>query len=505
MREAHIDILIVGAGLGGVAGALAALRLGKRVILTEETAWIGGQLTSQAVPPDEHPWIEMHGCTATYRDLRNRIREWYRRNYPLLPEYRSNPKLNPGGGYVSALCHEPRAALDAMHEMLAPWLSSGRLTLWEETIPVAAETDGGRVVSVTLRHLRDGDETIVSAPYILDATELGDLLELANVEHVIGAEAQSETERTARPGRSRSARPAGDHLVLRGRPPARRGPHDREARPVRLLEGLPGGFLAGQTALLVRREPNHPGEAPPRDLRAPDRRHARPRLLALPAHPRQGEIPGRHVRQRYQPRQLAADRLLAWAADRSHRRGECEAPGGVVPAQPVVPLLDANRGANRRRRHWLSRACASGAMSPARRTGWPRRPTSGSRAASGPSSRWSKSTSGSSTSPDGRAAKFHDSVGVGSYRIDLHPTTGAAHLRRHQLVAVPDPARCADPAAGREPAAGEQEPRASPTSPTAATGCTRSNGTSAKRRERSPPGRWKPANRRARSATTRRT
>ncbi len=202
MREAQTDILIVGAGLGGVAGALAALRLGKRVILTEETDWIGGQLTSQAVPPDEHPWIEMHGCTATYRDLRNRIRDWYRRNYPLLPPHTHDPRLNPGGGYVSALCHEPRAALDSMHEMLAPWLSSGNLTLWEETIPVAVETNGDRIASVTLRHLATGDETMVQAAYVLDATELGDLLELANVEHVIGTEAQSETNELHAPAQA---------------------------------------------------------------------------------------------------------------------------------------------------------------------------------------------------------------------------------------------------------------------------------------------------------------
>jgi NADPH-dependent 2,4-dienoyl-CoA reductase/sulfur reductase-like enzyme len=55
IRERHTDILIVGGGLGGVAAALSALRLGRAVILTEETEWIGGQLTAQAVPPDEHP------------------------------------------------------------------------------------------------------------------------------------------------------------------------------------------------------------------------------------------------------------------------------------------------------------------------------------------------------------------------------------------------------------------------------------------------------------------
>jgi NADPH-dependent 2,4-dienoyl-CoA reductase/sulfur reductase-like enzyme len=83
--EARADVLVVGGGLGGVSAALAALRLGKTVILTEETDWLGGRLTAQADPPDEHPWIESFGCTASYRRLRDGIRDYYRRNYPLRP------------------------------------------------------------------------------------------------------------------------------------------------------------------------------------------------------------------------------------------------------------------------------------------------------------------------------------------------------------------------------------------------------------------------------------
>jgi NADPH-dependent 2,4-dienoyl-CoA reductase/sulfur reductase-like enzyme len=49
------DVAIIGGGLGACAAALAVARLGRRVILTEETYWVGGQLTNQAVPPDEHP------------------------------------------------------------------------------------------------------------------------------------------------------------------------------------------------------------------------------------------------------------------------------------------------------------------------------------------------------------------------------------------------------------------------------------------------------------------
>ena len=104
----RFDLVIAGAGLGGVAAALAALHSGLRVAMTEETDWIGGQLTQQAVPPDEHQWIETHGATRWYRELRAGIRDYYKRYYPLTDEARARAELNPGDGAVSRLCHEPQ-------------------------------------------------------------------------------------------------------------------------------------------------------------------------------------------------------------------------------------------------------------------------------------------------------------------------------------------------------------------------------------------------------------
>src|SRR5262249_1987223 len=72
-REVGAEVVIVGGGLGGCAAALAALRNGRTVVLTEPTDWIGGQLTQQAVPPDEHPWIERFGGNASYAALRRGI------------------------------------------------------------------------------------------------------------------------------------------------------------------------------------------------------------------------------------------------------------------------------------------------------------------------------------------------------------------------------------------------------------------------------------------------
>ncbi len=187
------DIVVVGGGVGGCAAALAAVRLGLRVILTEVTDWIGGQLTAQAVPPDEHPWIETFGATRIYREFRDKVRDYYRRNYPLRAEARARAFLNPGEGGVSRLCSEPRMALAAIHEMLAPFLSGPRLSLLLFHQPVAADVAGDEVVAVTVRDLRTGRDVTLATPFIVDATELGDLLPLTKTEHVTGAESHAQT------------------------------------------------------------------------------------------------------------------------------------------------------------------------------------------------------------------------------------------------------------------------------------------------------------------------
>jgi FAD-dependent oxidoreductase family protein len=193
MRWYNADVLVVGGGLGGVAAALAALRLGRRVVLTEDSPWLGGQLTSQAVPPDEHLWIEDGGCTRSYRELRNRIRSYYRRNYPLTDNARAAALLNPGAGSVSRLCHEPRVAVAAIDEMLAPYLADRQLQILLRHEPRSIEADGDKVGPASFVDTESGDDVSVAADYVLDATELGDLLELADIEHVIGTESRSDT------------------------------------------------------------------------------------------------------------------------------------------------------------------------------------------------------------------------------------------------------------------------------------------------------------------------
>jgi hypothetical protein len=192
-REMAADLVVVGGGLGGCAAALAAARNGLRVILTEETDWIGGQLTAQAVPPDENPWIESFGGTRSYLLLRQKIRDYYLRNYPLTAEARAQPYLNPGNGWVSRLCHEPRVALAALEEMLAPYVAGRRLVVLLRHKAESVAVNGDRVEAVQVRSLETGRTVVLWAPYIADATELGDLLPLSGTEYVTGAESRRET------------------------------------------------------------------------------------------------------------------------------------------------------------------------------------------------------------------------------------------------------------------------------------------------------------------------
>ena len=191
MKTLRFDAAVIGGGLGGVAASLAMLESGLSVFLSEEYDWLGGQVSSQAVPPDENRRIESGGGTQRYLAWRNRVRDYYRRNYPLTEAAKNDPMLNPGGGSVSALCHEPKVAAAVFDELLAPYVSSGQLCLMRNTIPQSVEVDGRKITAVVVK--REDVCVRIEAPYVLDATELGDLLPLSGTAYTTGAEAKADT------------------------------------------------------------------------------------------------------------------------------------------------------------------------------------------------------------------------------------------------------------------------------------------------------------------------
>jgi NADPH-dependent 2,4-dienoyl-CoA reductase/sulfur reductase-like enzyme len=51
MTSLKAQVAVVGASLGGVMAAWRAAQAGCQVCLVAEHAWLGGQMTAQAVPP----------------------------------------------------------------------------------------------------------------------------------------------------------------------------------------------------------------------------------------------------------------------------------------------------------------------------------------------------------------------------------------------------------------------------------------------------------------------
>lgn len=162
------DVLVVGGGTGGTSAAVQAARRGAKTILVSEFPWLGGMLTTAGVcAPDgnELAAFQTGLWGAFLRELQQR---------------------QPGGldwGWVSFFTYDPRigAEIFAAWVKCLPnlqWISgqTARDVLWE----------GNRISGV-----RFADFT-VAAKITLDATELGDLLALAEVPHRWGWEFQAE-------------------------------------------------------------------------------------------------------------------------------------------------------------------------------------------------------------------------------------------------------------------------------------------------------------------------
>ena len=189
------DVAVIGGSLGGVSAALTAAKAGMKVILTEETHWIGGQVTSQGVAPlDENPLIEVSPPSESYRTFRENIRKFYQETYNAPQTMPDGKSLNPGNGWVSNLCFEPTVGLQVLEEMLQSYVDAGNLTIYRNTVPVAAEGGPSHIESVTCQQVEQQIE--IQAAYFLDATDTGELLPLCGLPYTTGAEAQEDTGET---------------------------------------------------------------------------------------------------------------------------------------------------------------------------------------------------------------------------------------------------------------------------------------------------------------------
>ncbi|MGB3613505.1 MAG: FAD-dependent oxidoreductase [Elainellaceae cyanobacterium] len=216
------DLLIVGGGLAGTAAAYESLKLGRTVCMSELTDWVGGQISSQGTSALDEAKMQrsLLFYSAGYNQLRRRIEDEY-------------GELNPGACWVSASCFLPSDAHKILMEQLEEAADDGDGTLkWFPSTVIkelSLSADGTQIESaIAIQHqpqpdtpplnseplsqiiadayeYKDSDrlaKTVIQfVPlqqreagadwYVIEATETGELIALADVPYRVGLDPRS--------------------------------------------------------------------------------------------------------------------------------------------------------------------------------------------------------------------------------------------------------------------------------------------------------------------------
>ncbi len=201
-------VLVAGGSTAAYSASLAALEAGAAVLLVQPTALVGGQYTAQALPASDDPPeraprrlqspAQLDPAQLDDGDLfcgSALLRAFRRRQLQLQP-VGGQVIDNPGAGWVSHFAVRPDTALRALEEPLLPHLASGRLRIVPFAEPEAVEFDGGSPPRLRVVRFHDHERDLrfrVEADLVLEATDLGDLLEVGEIASRVGQEARSDT------------------------------------------------------------------------------------------------------------------------------------------------------------------------------------------------------------------------------------------------------------------------------------------------------------------------
>jgi ribulose 1,5-bisphosphate synthetase/thiazole synthase len=172
------DVVVVGAGTGGIAAAIQAARMGATVAVIEETDWIGGQMSASGVGNMDEGTMALRR-SGLYHELVSRIRS----------HYQAQGK-SVGTCYFGdqSICVEPSVAQWVFKRMIAETKSQ---PLPNGQMPVLDVYLRKRVTSVlktanTVDGLVTHTGLTFASKVIIDATEHGDLLPLSGARYRAG-------------------------------------------------------------------------------------------------------------------------------------------------------------------------------------------------------------------------------------------------------------------------------------------------------------------------------
>lgn len=167
------EIIIAGAGTGGISAAIQAARMGVNVLVVEPGSWIGGQATAAGVSNMDDMSRQKSGI---YEEFITRVKNYY-----------DSRGKSMGTSYwtSNSVAFEPRIGQDVLIAMVNDARRRGNIDFMMNSNIIAVDKDKRKVTGVTVQ-LSDKSTRKYTCKVLIDATEYGDILPLAKTQYRIG-------------------------------------------------------------------------------------------------------------------------------------------------------------------------------------------------------------------------------------------------------------------------------------------------------------------------------
>ena len=180
------DVIIAGAGTGGSAAAVQAARMGARVLLLEETDWIGGQMSCAGVTSmdEDSVWMKFPVRErGFYREFQESMVVHYQTldKDPFVAYYGYPDQLE--GGYEPKVT---RAVLYGFIKETRDRRAVLDLSLRTRVVQVKKQGDTVTGVTVELANTEGTTRKDITCKVLIDATEYGDVIPLTGARYRVG-------------------------------------------------------------------------------------------------------------------------------------------------------------------------------------------------------------------------------------------------------------------------------------------------------------------------------
>lgn len=180
-QEKEFDVLIIGGGASGTMAGIQSARLGVSTVIVEEGPWLGGMLTAAGVSAIDGNYRLHSGLWEEFRQSLNQY-------------YGGEDSLKTG--WVSNVLFEPQVGAKLLEEMAA---QEKNLEVMKSTKCLVVNKSGERW---NAQLSKNGEQMIVKAKLIIDATELGDIAAMLGASYDIGMDSRKETGEAIAPERA---------------------------------------------------------------------------------------------------------------------------------------------------------------------------------------------------------------------------------------------------------------------------------------------------------------